>query len=587
MAGRLRSLWLLGVLSTVGDAFAGPGESGAEDPVSLATYPVEGETVSNPVVLSLRLTGLDERFDPRELECRIDSHDATRDLQRALAAFPDELFSQDTETVVVRFPLRLPGGVHDLEFRCPTANLSSVRRIRIEGESYAAAPYDPITDLAEVDLMPPQIEWEVDGRPLEDRHFVPAARPSYRLTAWDDSRSDCRLVFSLDGEVRAQVSSENVLEWQPPEGLAAGRHRATVLAQDRHGNVTVEERHFTLFDRTWRCPWPVGRRGEDHTLGHLAHNFQHYGGRPYFHPGLDVRAAAESPVYAAAGGRVVALRYYGARPLYFEVAIEDDQGFLWEYHHVDEDSVPEVIREAHEEGGKVPAGAHLGDVIRWRVQAYGRRYDHLHVNVLDPWGNYLNPLHFLALPSPDEVPPVIWGLHFCANEDEKAFPAPGGVPVISGDVDVVLHAEDTFGEAPYQLGVYEIQYQIFRLTARERKPMTEPVLFCRFDSLPGGFDRHAGVEDVFKARLKVGSEVLETEGNYSKRRFMYVLTHAPAGRVSGPESFWDTDGFHPDGAPRFPDGKYQIVVAARDISGNTTRRSFDVLVKNGSDAQSK
>ncbi|MEQ8765434.1 MAG: M23 family metallopeptidase [Planctomycetota bacterium] len=369
-------------------------------------------------------------------------------------------------------------------------------------------------------------------------------------------------------------------------GLASGLHRFEVVAQDDHGNVSLERMAFTVFDPADRHPWPIPEATEPQTIGHLAHNFQHYGGRPYFHPGVDIRTPAESPVHSAVAGRVTELRYYGARPLYFEVAIQDDRGFLWEYHHIAEDSVPDAVREAFEKGQRVPAGTYLGSVIRWRVHAYGDRYDHLHLNVLDPWKNYLNPLRFLIAPS-DDVPPRVAGLYFCPNEGERAFEVVRGTPVVSGDVDLVLEAEDLFGGAPFQLGVHEIRYQLVRVDARGKVPMGEPVLFCRFDSLPGGFDRHDGINSVFKRRLQVEDELLETEGNYSRRRFLYVLTHAPAGLVADKDSYWDTDGFRPDGEPLYPNGRYEVAVLAKDIFGNETRREFPVIVKNGSDAQSK
>ncbi len=589
MAGRSCWLCLLGVLALCSGVEGIHAEHEPGEPPIQVMFPVEGFPVVNPVVLTFRLSGLDRRFDPRELQCLIDGHDATLELQRSLIRHPDRLFAQDTDLVEVRFPVELSAGVHEIEYLWGPSGESSRNRILVEGERGSPRRFEPVHSLEGVDLSPPQLDWELESQPFVDRRFVPSSRPHLVVASREERSATSHWMLMVDHSVRLREPGAVGLSWEPVEELAPGKHVATVLAQDRHGNMTVDSREFMVFEPANRHLWPVGGEVEDQSLGHLAHNFQHYGGRPYFHPGVDVRAPAETPVYAATGGRVVALCYYGARPLYFEVAIEDDDGFLWEYHHIAEQSVPEAIRRAHEEGEPIAAGSQLGEVIHWRVHAYGSRYDHLHLNVLDPWGNYLNPLHFVKLPVRDEEAPRILGAYLCANEGDEAFPPVGsvGIPVVSGDVDIVLEAEDSFGFAPYQLGVYEISYQIFHLTRSSPRPMTEPILFCRFDTLPGGFDRHSGIDGVFKRRLKVGSEVLETEGNYSKRRFLYVLTHAPAGRAVGAESYWDTDGFHPDGSPRYPDGRYRLAVMARDISGNTARRSFDILVKNGSDAQSK
>src|SRR5688500_15621489 len=81
--------------------------------------------------------------------------------------------------------------------------------------------------------------------------------------------------------------------------------------------------------RPLRHPWPVTVL----SIGHTSASYQNYGGSPYFHHGLDVRADAGSDVLAAAGGKVVNIENYGGSAAYWEVAILDDEGFLWQYHH--------------------------------------------------------------------------------------------------------------------------------------------------------------------------------------------------------------------------------------------------------------
>ncbi|NCX96907.1 MAG: hypothetical protein EBX41_10995, partial [Chitinophagia bacterium] len=50
-----------------------------------------------------------------------------------------------------------------------------------------------------------------------------------------------------------------------------------------------------------RHPWPVHVQ----SIGHNTASYQNYGGEPYFHHGLDIRADAGSDVIASVGGRIV------------------------------------------------------------------------------------------------------------------------------------------------------------------------------------------------------------------------------------------------------------------------------------------
>ena len=50
-----------------------------------------------------------------------------------------------------------------------------------------------------------------------------------------------------------------------------------------------------------------------------------------------------------------------------------------------------------------------------------------------------------------------------------------------------------------------------------------------------------------------------------------------AGDANG---YWDTDAVDHFGNRMFPDGTYRLTVRGRDIRGNTSTRSLDVLVRN-------
>ena len=142
-----------------------------------------------------------------------------------------------------------------------------------------------------------------------------------------------------------------------------------------------------------RHPWPF----EALSIGHSMASFQSYGwGQAYFHHGIDIRGDEGTPIYAAVGGKVVNVaNYYKGSRYYWEVAILDEQGYLWQYHHVDPDSIPQKIKIAFKEKASVPTGELLGEIVDWPVSTFGEVYTHIHLNVLGKDGIYLNPLHFL------------------------------------------------------------------------------------------------------------------------------------------------------------------------------------------------
>lgn len=85
-------------------------------------------------------------------------------------------------------------------------------------------------------------------------------------------------------------------------------------------------------------------------MGHLLSSYQGYGSldSAYFHHGIDmVSNQPNVPVYTRSGGQVVNVENYNTPPaLYWEVAILDPEGYVWQYHHVDRESIPQSIFDA-------------------------------------------------------------------------------------------------------------------------------------------------------------------------------------------------------------------------------------------------
>jgi murein DD-endopeptidase MepM/ murein hydrolase activator NlpD len=154
------------------------------------------------------------------------------------------------------------------------------------------------------------------------------------------------------------------------------------------------------------CPWPV--RGVPPSVMNTVSALQMYGSKPGFHHGLDLQAPAGTKIYAPVSG-VVATRYYYKRPspYTYEVSIATENGYRWEFHHIDPESIPLDIRQLAEQRGVVQQGAVLGDI-----------YDasplnippHVHINVIGAEGYYHDPLKFFP-PLADPQPPVINGIY--------------------------------------------------------------------------------------------------------------------------------------------------------------------------------
>jgi hypothetical protein len=154
------------------------------------------------------------------------------------------------------------------------------------------------------------------------------------------------------------------------------------------------------------------------SIGHTIASYQNYGTGAYFHHGLDIRAEAGSEVHASAGGKVINLENYEpGNPAYWEIAILDDEGFIWQYHHVDRDTIPQAIEDAFKTGGSIAQGTLLGKVYLWPEFSFGERYNHIHVNVIGKDKAYLNGFAFLN-PLDDKAAPEIVEIALLQNGEK-------------------------------------------------------------------------------------------------------------------------------------------------------------------------
>ncbi len=213
-----------------------------------------------------------------------------------------------------------------------------------------------------------------------------------------------------------------------------------------------------------RLRWPFNPL----SIGHSTASYQNYGGAPYFHHGLDIRQDAGVEVQAVAGGEVVNIENYMPSDAYWEVAIKDDDGYLWQYHHLDRTSIPESVWQAFRSHSKIDAGSRLGEIYYWDVSTFGERYHHLHLNVLGEGGVYLNPFSFLEDLDDSSAP------QFARIGLLKNGRAVNG-SAVSGDYSIFATIHDLILHEKFFVPPHEIRFSVDK---------GEEHLVWNFDTLP-------------------------------------------------------------------------------------------------------
>ena len=293
--------------------------------------------------------------------------------------------------------------------------------------------------------------------------------------------------------------------------------------------------------------WPFALE----SIGHLMQSYQYYGGSPYFHHGMDIMAPSGTQIINRSGGQVVNIENYNPGwNLYWEVAILDAEGYLWQYHHVDEPTIPDYVWNKYYEyladpvnGGFIPADTWIGNIVYWTVGYPGAptNFHHIHLNILGADGYYLQGMAFHT-PLADGDAPEIQAVGLLKNG--QIYPG----NQVEGVYSLYVHTRDLV-LAPewygYWLPPYEIKYSV------DRQPA---VTVWRFDTIPGGGDRYAYVEEFFV--------VPPTCGDYDCNEFYIDLGFS---------------GAEPEGFPSTP-GEHTVLVKVRDYAGNAATSSFTYTV---------
>ncbi|MBF0500390.1 MAG: hypothetical protein HQM09_09660 [Candidatus Riflebacteria bacterium] len=353
----------------------------------------------------------------------------------------------------------------------------------------------------------------------------------------------------------------------------------------------------------FRVPFFVAARAGD---------FQNYADVPYFHGGTDIGVHAGAEVFTPVSGTVDISTYYidaSRTPLkfnylrtpfrgetkekhaatwskmrsssgdrYVEIAITTANGLRWMFRHIDAATIPQRVIDLDGKGIRINAGDKIGEIIPWSESVYPekRRYDHLHLEITDADGWYVNPeTQMTSLP--DTHPPDIKGIWFVPNEAETAFMPKNGSsmsdpPVVSGDIDIVAEIDDTIDGSRYLSTPFLIQASISRITATGPESIAPLIDIFRFDKLPIKGDRTQLVTTVYKEHLRIGKTEAGSQGNSHMRVFYFILTNGDVLHGYNSERCIRTTGM--------ADGRYIVNVFATDTAGNRSGTSQEFIIRN-------
>jgi len=261
---------------------------------------------------------------------------------------------------------------------------------------------------------------------------------------------------------------------------------------------------------------------------------------------MDMMKIYGTDVFNRSGGQVVNIENYNPGwDLYWEVAVLDPDGYIWQYHHIDMPTIPQLIWDKFaeyqldpEHGGFIDPDTYIGDIIEWPVWSFGKQFNHIHLNILAAGGVYVNGFEFHN-PLPDADGPEIQAVGLLQNGQVYAGNE------IEGSYSLYVRARDLILDDVYYLPPWEITFSV------DCGPVHTT---WRFDTLPGGADRYAYLNDFYV--------VPPTCGDYDCRDYYIDL------------------GFIPDSQFLFPagGGEHTVQVTVRDYAGNSASQSYTYTV---------
>ncbi len=311
--------------------------------------------------------------------------------------------------------------------------------------------------------------------------------------------------------------------------------------------------------------WPLNPRTASQPLGNSYGEYQHYGGAPYYHPGIDIFGQPGDSVFAVKSGYVKAVLTISA-DLHWRVAVGDSVGSVicdgYLYAHLDQGTIVVNV------GDSVLEGQLLGQLVEWPVA----EFHHLHfVKIRQsgfPWASNWqfihDPLDYLV-DITDDTPPefVLLGngsyVAFYPNEG-TGYLAPGDT--LSGAMDFLVSVRDIIGSPAWYVTPYQVAYR-FRNDSISY-PATISVQFR--DTLWW----NQSVNTIYR-----DDATYDSKGDYNDREYYVICTNTDGDEYiesDDADSAWFTGDY--------PDGDYWLTVSTIDRYGNRDDESLQVVLHN-------
>lgn len=276
-----------------------------------------------------------------------------------------------------------------------------------------------------------------------------------------------------------------------------------------------------------KLSWPFDEPYKKGFIGNNFAQFQPYSPTPGYHGGVDMILEKSSWVNSPISGRLEAGHYgYENNPngsatkwwkpwpqtgedAYFEVAVIADNGLRYELHHLDRSSLTkEIIAQLKSDTPQIKEGQRIARVYTWRTFFH---YHHVHLNVIDPAGNSLNPeSHFETIE--DSIAPTIKFLAVYKNKSQWI----NNKDTLSEKPEAIIFIgydkknSNQFNQAPL----------IYRIT-NMNKTIAE---YSFLDDLKGRFSKVQDLRDVYPKHITLpNGKVLNHNTGYYPREVEFAV----------------------------------------------------------------
>ncbi|MDD3001131.1 MAG: hypothetical protein PHF29_05190 [Candidatus Riflebacteria bacterium] len=336
-------------------------------------------------------------------------------------------------------------------------------------------------------------------------------------------------------------------------------------------------------------------------VGAHFYDYQNYHNIAYFHGGLDLVAPAGTNVYTPISGTVQVYDYtinavldppsftYFRKPFkkgtvsttrYLEVAVRDETTKkTWMFRHIEPISLPDAIYTAAENNSKIASGTLIGRVAAWIQPVLPEKdnYDHIHIEIEDEDGNYINPADYLQLDK-DYYPPVCKELYVLKTDTNRAYAySTNNEKLLSGKVKFYILANDRMNSTRYLHSLHSIKWSFSKINNQGKDEIVIPQkeVFA-FDKLPFKGDRTQLSKVIYEDSLRINgvnsSNRVRANGSNGPRVFLINLNSGTTLEGYSNENVLDTSTLE--------NGTYKLKLLIQDFSRNKREKTYLFRIKN-------